>query len=352
MKKLLVFLVIIAATHVSFAQQTGKIDDPAEWVNPLMGTASNHSLSNGNTYPAIALPWGMNFWTPQTGKMGDGWQYTYDATKILGFKQTHQPSPWMNDYGQFSVMPVTGHTAITQDKRASWFSHKTETAKPYYYSIYLADHDVTAEITPTERSAQFRFTYPENDSSSIVIDAFEKGSYVKIIPAENKIIGYSTQHAHGLLKNFKNYFVIYADKHFNIAHTYSDTALNDGLELTANHALAVIGFKTVKGEQVHLRVASSFISFEQAELNLKKEQGNDDFDLTRQKAKAVWNKTLSHLAVEGGTVDQARTFYSCLYRMLFFPNKLYEINAQNQPVHSGRCPATGPASCAQYHLSG
>jgi len=333
MKKLFFFLSIIVAALISSAQSTEKISDPAEWVNPLMGTASNHSLSNGNTYPAVALPWGMNFWTPQTGKMGDGWQYTYDATKMVGFKQTHQPSPWMNDYGQFSIMPVTARTAVTQEKRACWFSHKTEIAKPYYYSLYLADYDITAELTPTERSAQFRFTYPQNDSSSIVIDAFERGSYIKVLPEENKIIGYSTQHAHGELKNFKNYFVIYTDKKLNWAHVYNDTAVSEGLELTANHALAVIGFKTAKGEKVHLRVASSFISFEQAELNLKNEQANDDFDLVKQKAKIVWNKTLGRLAAEGGSVNETRTFYSCLYRMLFFPNKLYEINAQGQAVH-------------------
>src|SRR3954465_300 len=87
---------------------------PVDFVNPLMGTASKPELSNGNTYPTIALPWGMNFWTPQTGKMGNGWAYTYDADKIRGFKQTHQPSPWMNDYGQFAIMPVTGKLRFTQ----------------------------------------------------------------------------------------------------------------------------------------------------------------------------------------------------------------------------------------------
>jgi predicted alpha-1,2-mannosidase len=327
------FLLAILLPLTTLAQKTDKIVSPADWVNPLMGTQSKYDLSNGNTYPAIALPWGMNFWTPQTGNMGDGWQYTYDAYKIKGFKQTHQPSPWMNDYGQFSIMPVTGSLKISQEARESWFSHKTETVKPYYYSVYLADHDVTTEITPTERSAQFRFTFPKSDSSSIVIDAFDKGSYVKIIPGENKVEGYSTKFASGPLKNFRNYFVIYIDKPITIAHTYSDAKLKDGLELTADHALALIGFKTVKGEHVHLRVASSFISIEQADLNLKREQGTDSFDVTKQKAKDVWNKTLSRVAVEGGTVDQTRTFYSCLYRMLFFPNKLYEINAKNQIIH-------------------
>ena len=153
MKKNLLFVLLLAPLF-PFCQ-TKKALNLVDYVNPLMGTDSRYELSNGNTYPAIALPWGMNFWTAQTGQMGDGWQYTYSANKINGFKQTHQPSPWMNDYGQFSIMPVTGKTKVTQNERQSWFSHKAEIIKPYYYSVYLADHDVTAEITPTERSAQF-----------------------------------------------------------------------------------------------------------------------------------------------------------------------------------------------------
>ena len=334
---------------LSFAQNTNTITDPVEWINPLMGTDSKFALSNGNTYPTIALPWGMNFWTPETGKMGDGWQYTYGADKINGFKQTHQPSPWMNDYGQFAIMPVTGHIKVTQNDRASWFSHKAEIVKPYYYSVYLADDNITAELTPTERSAQFRFTYPQNDSSSLVIDAFDKGSYIKVIPGENKIVGYSTKYARGPLPNFKNYFVIYTDKPFTLAQLYSNDTLQNGLALTADHVSAVVMFATKDGEQMHVRVASSFISEAQAELNLKREQGNDSFDAIEQKAKAVWNQTLSRVTAEGGTVDQTRTFYSCLYRMLFFPNKLYEINAANKMVHWS--PYTGKTE-AGYMFAG
>jgi len=298
-----------------------------------MGTASKPLMSNGNTYPAVAVPWGMNFWTAQTGKMGDGWQYTYDADKIRGFKETHQPSPWMNDYGMFSIFPETGKVIVNENKRASWFSHKAEIAKPYYYSVFLADYDVTTEITPTERAANFRFTFPKSDSSHILIDAFDKGSYVKIIPEKHEIIGYSTKNSDAVPENFKDYFVIYIDKDFT-ATTWHDSVTNkNSLEYKGNHAGAVISFATVKGEKVHLRVASSFISIEQAELNLKRELGTDSFDVTEQKAKAVWNKTLNHINVEGGSIDQLRTFYSCLYRMLFFPNRMYEVDAKNQIVH-------------------
>ena len=179
---LLPFLISISSVY----GQVNKINDPVEWINPLMGTDSKPGLSNGNTYPAVCVPWGMNFWTPQTGPMGNGWQYQYAADKIRGLKQTHQPSPWMNDYGQFSIMPVTGKLKFRQDDRASWFSHKSEIAKPYYYSVYLADADVTAELTATERAAFFRFTFPKTDSAFIVIDAFDKGSYVKVLPLEKK----------------------------------------------------------------------------------------------------------------------------------------------------------------------
>jgi predicted alpha-1,2-mannosidase len=314
--------------------QTVPVSDtktPVEWVNPLTGTDSDYDVSNGNTYPAIALPWGMNFWTPQTGNMGDGWAYTYRAGQIKGFKQTHQPSPWMNDYGQFSIMPVTGKLKFKEKERQSWFSHKTETVAPYYYSVYLAEHDVTTEITPTERAARFRFTFPKTDAY-IVVDAFDKGSYIKIVPQEKKIIGYTTKNSGGVPKNFKNYFIIIFDKEFTVSHTFNGDKLGDALEVTADHSGAVIGFKTKDGEKVNAKVASSFISFEQAEINMK-EIGNNDFDQLKAKGKEIWNDKLSRIKPEGGTAAQTATFYSCLYRSLLFPRKFYEYNASGKAVH-------------------
>ena len=307
--------------------------DPVEYAMPLMGTQSSFELSTGNTYPAIARPWGMNFWTPQTGKMGDGWQYVYTANKIRGFKQTHQPSPWINDYGQFAIMPVVGAPEFDQDKRASWFSHKSEVVKPYYYKAYLADHDVITELTPTDRAALFRFTFPENDHSYIVVDALDNGSYIKVIPEENKIIGYSTKNSGGVPENFKNYFIIEFDKPFTYEATFADNSLKEGAkEQTDKHVGAVIGFKTKKGEIVHAKVASSFISFDQAAVNMK-ELGNDSFETLVTKGKQAWNDVLGKIEVEGGTLDQYRTFYSCMYRALLFPRKFYEIDAAGNVVH-------------------
>ena len=318
---------------VLYSLQSSAVKNPVDYVSTLVGTQSKFELSTGNTYPATALPWGMNFWTPQTGKMGDGWAYTYDADKIRGFKQTHQPSPWMNDYGQFAIMPITGGLVFDQDRRASWFSHKAEVAKPYYYKVYLADHDVTTELAPTERAAMFRFTYPETKNAYVIVDAFDKGSYVKIIPEENKIIGYSTKNSGGVPENFKNYFVIQFDKPFTFISTVSENnILPNETEAKGNHTGAVIGFATKKGEIVHARVASSFISPEQAELNLK-ELGKNSFDQLVTNGREVWNREMSKIEVEDDNIDNLRTFYSCLYRSMLFPRSFYEIDAKGQVMH-------------------
>lgn len=327
-----IFLLVLLPFSLS-AQTVNQVTDPSDWVNPLMGTQSKFSLSNGNTYPAIALPWGMNFWMPQTNKMGDGWAYQYEADKIRGFKQTHQPSPWINDYGQFSLFPETGTPKIEESLRESWFSHKAEIAKPYYYSVYLADYDVTTEITPTERAAVFQFTFPQTDSSFIVVDAFDKGSYIKILPQYNKIIGYTTRNNGGVPDNFKNYFVIKFSKPFVNSSVWHDTIVDkDILETQNDHVGALIHFKTIKGEKIQAWVASSFISFEQAELNLK-EINNRNFESVKLDGKSIWNKKLGRIKVEGGSVDQTRTFYSCLYRTMLFPRKFYETDARGNIIH-------------------
>lgn len=328
------FSLTLCILCLSCVHDISAIDNAVDYVNPLVGTQSDHSLSTGNTYPAIATPWGMNFWTPQTGKMGDGWAYTYDARKIRGFKQTHQPSPWMNDYGMFNIMPVSGKPVFEEDGRASWFSHKAETATPYYYKVYLADHDITTEIAPTCRAAIFRFTFPENDGSYIVVDAFDRGSYVKIIPEEQKIVGYTTRNSGGVPENFRNYFVLTFDKPFTyMAAVNNGTIKENVLEADCTHAGGIIGFGTRRGEQVSVRVASSFISPEQAELNLR-ELGQKPLEEIAADARKEWNRVLGRFDIQDlSNTDRVRTFYSCLYRSVLFPRSFHEIDAGGKVVH-------------------
>lgn len=331
MKKVIITIVFgIAVITASKAQQN---DNYVDYVNPLMGSLSKMSLSTGNTYPAIAMPWGMNFWTPQTGKMGDGWAYTYTADKICGFKQTHQPSPWINDYGQFSLMPVTGRAVFEQDKRASWFAHKAEVVKPHYYKVYLADHDVITELAPTERAVIFRFTFPKTDSAFVVIDAFDKGSQIRVIPEKNRIEGYTRRNSGGVPSNFKNWFVVEFDKPFsNVSTVGRDTIYRNRTSVSSEHAGCIVGFATRKGEKVHARVASSFISLAQAEINLK-EVGNNSFDHVCEAGRRRWNEVLGRIVVEDENIDNLRTFYSCLYRSTLFPRSFFEIDESGKPVH-------------------
>ena len=332
MKKNFIIVMLVLTSAIQALGKMVKMDC-VDYVNPLVGTESKFELSTGNTYPAIAMPWGMNFWMPQTGKMGDGWAYVYWHDKIRGFKQTHQPSPWINDYGQFSIMPQTGNPEFDQDKRASWFSHKSEIAKPHYYRAYLADYDIVAELAPTERACAMRFTFPETDKANIIVDAFDRGSHVQVIPEKRMIVGYTTRNSGGVPENFKNYFVVVFDKPF----TYKATVTNgnveaDKLQATENHVGAIVGFNTQRGEQVNVQVASSFISQEQALLNLK-ELGNDSFDQVRERGRKAWNEILGRIEVEDDNIDHLRTFYSCLYRAVLFPRSFYEKDASGNVVH-------------------
>ncbi|GAB3020737.1 GH92 family glycosyl hydrolase [Bowmanella dokdonensis] len=334
-----ILISLTACTSQMPAPDAGRVnlvaEDLVQYVNPLMGTDSKFSLSNGNTYPAIATPWAMHFWTPMTAPMGDGWTYKYDDDKIRGIKQTHQPSPWLNDYGAFSLMAVTGELKFQEEDRASWFSHKAEQVSPHYYSVYLADYDTRVEVTPTERAAQFRFTFPDSDQAYILLDAFDKGSMVRILPEQRKIIGYARNNHGGVPDNFHNYFVLEFDKDFDLTHTWhEDWSLQENSHYSqGDHVGAVIGFKTRRGEQVHVKVASSFISPAQAELNLQREIGEDSFDTTRDQARQSWQQELARIRVEDSNLDNVRTFYSALYRVLLFPRKFYEYDADGQLLH-------------------
>ena len=329
MQKQFILAFALMAAQTGMAQQ-----QPVDYVSTLVGTLSAFELSTGNTYPATAMPWGMNFWTPQTAKMGDGWTYAYQANKIRGLKQTHQPSPWINDYGQFALMPTTGKPVFDEEGRASWFSHKAETAKPHHYKVYLADYDVTAELTPTERACLMRFTFPQTDSANVVVDAFDKGSYIRLLPDKRTIVGYSTKNSGGVPDNFKNYFVIVFDRDFAAARLANgkDLLAEGQQELQADHAGAIVTFRCKRGEQVHARVASSFISEAQAMQNLE-ELGNLPFEKLLQKGRERWNNVLGRILVEDNNTDNLRTFYSCLYRSTLFPRRFYEISANGDTLH-------------------
>lgn len=327
---LIILLFLTGLSTALWAKKT----DLTSYVNTLQGTNSKYELTRGNTYPTTALPWGMNFWTPQTGPNGSGWIYQHFKDSIRGFRQTHQCSSWTNDYSVFSLMPVSGKLEVNQYKRAAKFSHKNEIAHPDYYKVTFTNQ-VTTEMSPTERGVHMRFSFPNKRNSYVVLDAYKGGGYIKIIPSEHKIIGYNKNANHSVPKDFANYFVIEFDKPFESYGTWTgeEGIISAGnQEVKDDYAGAYVQFR--KGSKVQAKIASSYISIEQAELNLKQELGtHKSVEETRRVAKDVWNKALGKILVEGGSEELKSTFYSCFFRSMLFPHKFYEYDSQGNPIY-------------------
>ena len=230
-------------------------EDYVKYVNPLIGTDTSFELSNGNTYPAIARPWGMNFWTPQTGKMGDGWAYTYKSDQLVGFKQTHQPSPWINDYGAFSLMPSVGKLLVLENERKLKFNHSNEIVEPHYYSVILDEIKTKVEFTVTDRSSFFKFNFPKSENSNIIIDAFFKNSEIKVIPDQNKIVGIAKNNSGGVPENFANYFVIEFNRPFKKSGVWDGRGnIFSKNKLKGKHVGAYVSFDTTDNVLVEVKV--------------------------------------------------------------------------------------------------
>ena len=293
--------------------------NPEELVNPLQGTNSTFEFSTGNTYPAVAVPWGMNFWTPQTRKNGNGWQYVYNDLKIQGFKQTHQPSPWINDYGCFSIMPQLVSPERNQIKRAIAYKKDKEKVTPYLYDVTLAN-GIRTEMTATNSGAAFRITYNGKDDAYILIDCFNGDGEIKFDSLTNTIIGYSSYYAGNnninLPKNFRTYFVIKPSlpvKEF--AGINSNNEILAHSKISGKDVTAYLSFGRVK--KIDIKIASSFISYDQAKMNYKRELGVKSFDTIKKENKDIWNKELSKIKVKGGTKDEQRTFYTAFIERYF-----------------------------------
>lgn len=329
MTRLFVFIASFLITSIQVLA-ADKVD-LVKYVNTLQGTNSSFELTRGNTYPTTALPFAMHTWTPQTGRNGDGWKYQFSSDTIRGFQQAHQCSSWTNDYAVFSLMPVTGKLAVDQFKRAASFSHKNEIARPNYYKVTL-DNQITTEMSPTERGVHIRFSFPEKSGSYLILDGYTGMSMVKILPKENKIIGY-VHNGRGLKENFKNYFVIQFDKPIREFGTWENRKGKTWSgELTREGEGTGAWIRFDNGAKVQAKVASSYISPEQAALNLETELGKfKSVEDTKAAAWKIWNEHLHQILVEGGTEEEKATFYSCYFRASLFSRQFYELDTNGKP---------------------
>lgn len=329
----LLFLSICLPFLFASCQQTKKTVEFVDYVNPLMGTESTFAFSHGNTYPAVAVPWGMNFWSPQTGENGSGWMYTYTDSLMRGFRQTHQPSPWINDYGTFSIMPLAGELKVSHKERLVPFSHQQEKSTPYNYSV-IFDNGVQTSLSATSRGAVFEVTFPEKEDQYVVVDAYNGGGSMVIEPGNKLVKGVSRYNNGGVPDNFANYFMVEFSHPVTGYGVYNgDTLLHEQTHVAADYSCAYLKFDVPAGEKLTIRTASSFISPEQAAINFNREVADADVKQIGGKAREQWNNYLGRVEAEGGTDEQLRTFYSCLYRTLLFPREFYEFDSQGNPVY-------------------
>ena len=326
-------LIVGAALLLASCVQQKESFSPVDYVNPLMGTESTYAFSHGNTYPAVAVPWGMNFWSPQTGENGSGWMYTYTDSLIRGFRQTHQPSPWINDYGTFSIMPLSGVLKMDHKERGVPFSHTQEEAAPYSYSVTFAN-GLRTELSATSRGAVFEVTFPQDSAQYIVVDAYNGGSALTIDRENRCVTGVARNHNGGVPDNFANYFRIEFSHPIAEEGVYDgDTLMRHRPTLESDYTCAYLRFNVPAREKLTVRTASSFISPAQALVNFSREVGGKSLAQVREEARKQWNSYLGRIEAEGGSEEQLRTFYSCLYRTLLFPREFYEFDAQGKPVY-------------------
>ena len=329
MKRVFIIIFFLTAVRQVIAQQP----DLVRYVNTLQGTKSSYELSAGNTYPTTALPFCMNAWSAQTGKNGDGWKYKYTENKIRGFGETHQCSPWVGDYGVFTLMPVAGELVVDENARALTFDHKNETAKPNHYAVKF-DNGITAEMSPTERCGHFRFSFPKGKAANIVLDGYTKMSSVTIDAAQRKISGYVNNGAF-VPKEFRNYFVIIFDKPFKSYGTWENKKNTVNKNNTGAEGQGVGAYiQFADGATVEAKLSSSYISPEQALTTLNRELGNyKTIQQTKNAAFKVWNDLLNRVLVEGGTEEEKATFYSCMFRANLFSHQFFEYDQNGLPVY-------------------
>ena len=320
------FLAILAALSVAAAANKTSL---ADLPDPLVGTDSKYELSRGNTYPGVFLPFGMIGWTAQTGD--GGWPYQYFKDSLIGFRATHRPSAWMDDYGAFSFMPVVGELKVLSKDRAAKFQHSKEEARAYRYGVTF-ENGAGAEMTSGLRSGMFRFTYPAGEKPWLVVDANDGGGAVEIDPAKQTVSGKNSHIRTKYPENFAQYFVAVFDHPFVEQGTWDDTGARDDAKTRAGkHVGAFVRF--ANGATVTMRVGVSLISVEQARRNLDSELRDFQFDKAVARARATWENALSQVRVAGGTEAQRGTFYTAMYHALQLPRIMHEVDANGKTQH-------------------
>ncbi|MGQ8334989.1 glycoside hydrolase domain-containing protein [Sunxiuqinia sp. A32] len=295
MKRYILLIAIIFSISYLRAQE----QDLVQYVNTLQGSHNTFEFSHGRCSPMVGIPMGMNFWAPEG--------YPYNLDTIYGF----------GSRGGFSFVPMVGKLTTNGKRYGAAFNPNKVIAKPHYYKVTFED-GISTEITSTDRCGYFKLEYPRSNQSFLVI----KGNASNLkIDSEKRTI----------TSNGRNYFVAQFDQPF----------VTSG-NIVGNQGSGVyVEFK--KGAKVQFKVSTSRISLEQAQITFDREIGPFSFNEVKDASFKKWNELLNMIVVEGGTLEQKKTFYSCLFRANTRPSKLYEIDRDGNPhfyyngkVHEGK----------------
>ena len=305
------------------------------FVNTKQGSKSTHRYSNGNTLPLVQLPFGMASFAPQT-ESDKRWYYHPDSRSLEGIRLTHQPSPWIADYGAFVLMPQNKKLGASGDSRWSGYRPEDAVLTPYYLKTRFLRSRSDFELTPTERGACVKITFDEDGDN-----------YLSVLPVTGwysfRLDGYTlfastNMHMSGEAVKFKSYLVI----------RFPENSVDPECTLTSCGK----GFKKAKkahgiGRGIHIKLnnktteiklAISYISFEQALKNLDSELSGKSFSEVENAAEEKWEECLSRIRIESDDEKLIKIFYSCMYRAFLYPHKCYEY-ADGKPVHY--CPHDG-----------
>lgn len=305
------------------ASPQGGERSPLQCVNLLQGTASTYEFSRGNTLPIAALPFGMAHWTLQSSAHTD-WFFQPGLRRIQGFRCTHQLSPWLSDYGQAVFLPFRGEIRPEEAARSSSYAVEQATLSPHSLKLFLLRSRATAELIPTERCCLLTTDFLEDGltgDTGLLLDVPGKAGDIVADPATRRVTFQSHANSGAVPENFAAYYVLQTDQPWERFE----------IKIVGESRVGILHFG--KARQITARIATSFLSTEQAALNLRREVGETSPEQLRAAAARVWSEHLGRIVIEGASEEQRRTFYSCLYRTLLFPRVFHEPDADGKPHH-------------------
>jgi predicted alpha-1,2-mannosidase len=296
--------------------------DLAALVNILQGTDSNYYFSRGNTLPIAAMPFGMAHWTLQS-RSDTPWMFQPGDRRIQGLRCTHQLSPWLSDYGHAIFLPFSGEPKLEPDARSSSYRPAEAELHPYALRLNLLRYRADVELVATERCCVLTARFADSGPRGLLFEVPGKSGTIEPDASRKAVRFVSTANDGGVPDNFATYYML------QLAEPWQNFELRE----VGGNRIGVLRFEEGANRPIEARIATSFISFEQASRNLQQEAGNRPAPELQARGMEAWNTALGRIEIEGATDEQRRTFYSCMYRALLFPRTWHEPDENGNPRH-------------------